>query len=263
MSEDPSSIWEKKIVENAEFILYHEDDIRSLFQSSFQQEEEIEYSTFRARLEKIFTTSGAIGPEDVEDLRSRVNDEREIDYSEAKRHLAEPVASAIINPIIREDVPSVQINQESETAHEATKLVRELGINYGKDLRQSRIREVQGSDYWREINSDFVLRGSNNYPGIDYRLQKAEETVEISTDAAGGIALSKFILQDIIEISESFGVDAITGVSKEEVGDIIEEAEEIKEKLEEYSKEHDLSDFSEYQSEEEDGSNVDESGEEE
>lgn len=141
------------------------------------------------------------------------------------------ISEAIINVVgsFDKEVKSELEEEDPDLGSKISKLVAEYQLNV---QRRSNIVN-QGPDYWSNVKTEIGVR--SNRPKHSHEFIRAHDNrVKIDSSMNGTLILAKHFLNQIKATKKTIGEDTLDYIREEDVGEIVEIAEEIREEVEQY-----------------------------
>jgi len=134
----------------------------------------------------------------------------------------------LISTFDRETLKKLQVAGAPESLID---LITDLCVKFSRESKQPNYRTFQGREYWEKIQSDIVLRGWQNRPGLNHTIWKGTEPVELSVDFNSNIALVGNLLLSQIEALEELDEEAAETINLESVETLNKHIEELNEQV--------------------------------
>lgn len=155
----------------------------------------------------------------------------EINDPDDAYELAESVYGYVISAIDNR----VQVLRELGASKELIRILNSLVIRYNDAAMDSYLSDAQGDNYWTDMDSELVIRGEAGAIGFNHQLDIGKSRrVQLSTSLESNMALVHRLLAEQARALDVFGVNTVEQLDPEQVEEIVELAQNIKQSADKY-----------------------------
>lgn len=121
------------------------------------------------------------------------------------------IATAILNALSNSE--RIEQIRELGGGHQLQRIFTEWGSKYAEESAIPPTRESQGPNFWRRINSDYVIRDSGEF-GLNHNILLANgEVTTITTNMRANLRLIGYLLTEQANALDEFGSEAFENLS--------------------------------------------------
>ena len=144
-------------------------------------------------------------------------------YQELSEQERQDVSSAIINYLAGVGTENIELLREEEVSEDLQSFLTDMGIEHGPKLSQLGNRDRQGNNFWSSVETDLVVRPTNDEPGFAHRIIIGyEDEVQIDTDIDSNLRLARYLIRQQARAINALGQQATSRMDPEVVEDTLQ-----------------------------------------
>lgn len=193
------------LVEHEETILEHKDEIHQGFIDNLEKNDEPSKNSVIYGLQ--FILSMDVDPETAGEL-----------------------ADQLSQVIIVLDSNTVNQLNEMDIDEELVRFIIKLSSQFQSELHSVYIEAIQGSKYWRSVETEYTMDNSLSVPGIQHKVQNGnKESIDLTMSVESNLSFISLLIERQLKAMEIFDEELIDDVTYSHIERISEQVEQLEE----------------------------------